>query len=285
MTSDGSAVRYRVIGMDCADDAAEIEKTARAVQGVELVKVSTATQVMTLRVDDPVRRLPAVEQAVTRLGYRLDPLPERSPDSADGDLPAPPTHTTPAYRRALWIVVILNLGYGIVEMVGGFLAGSQAVMADALDFFGDGAITLLGLIAIGWTLAWRARAALLQGLFLAALGVGVLTMTAYRLVVQPQQPEAELMGLLGLIALVVNVASAAVLLPHRTGDANVRAVWLFSRNDAIGNAAVVVAALLVAWTSSPLPDLVVAVMIAGLFLHAAWSIIRDAVSDLREARG
>ena len=85
------------------------------------------------------------------------------------------------------------------------------------------------------------------------------------------------------VVLVVNVASAAVLIPHRTGDANVRAVWLFSRNDAIGNAAVVLAALLVAWTASPWPDLAVAVVIAGLFLHSAWSIVRDARSDLREA--
>jgi Co/Zn/Cd efflux system component len=97
-------------------------------------------------------------------------------------------------------------------------------------------------------------------------------------------PEAELMGLFGIVALVVNVLAAAVLIPHRTGDANVRAVWLFSRNDAIGNAAVVVAAGLVTWTGTVWPDLVVALVIAGLFLHSSWSIIRDARADLREAR-
>ena len=99
-----------------------------------------------------------------------------------------------------------------------------------------------------------------------------------------QQPEAELMGLFGIIALVVNVVAAMVLIPHRTGDANVRAVWLFSRNDAIGNAAVVVAAGLVAWTGTAWPDLAVAVVIAGLFLQSSWSIVRDARNDLREAR-
>ncbi|MEO9789464.1 MAG: cation diffusion facilitator family transporter [Aurantimonas coralicida] len=194
---------------------------------------------------------------------------------------ASPAWITPAYKRALWIVVALNVGYGIVEMFGGFLSGSQALKADALDFLGDGLITFLGILAIGWSIVWRARSALIQGLFLGALGIGVLANTVYRVLVQ-QQPEAELMGLFAVIALVVNVIAVLPLLPHRTGDANVRAVWLFSRNDAIGNAAVVVAAGLVAWTASPWPDLVVAVIIAGLFLQSSWSIIRDARSDLRE---
>jgi Co/Zn/Cd efflux system component len=183
--------------------------------------------------------------------------------SDDDDLPKDLAHITPAYRRALWIVVGLNVGYGLVEMVGGFISGSQALKADALDFLGDGLISFLGLLAIGWSLAWRARSALIQGLFLAVLGVGVLATTGYRVLVL-NQPEAELMGLFGAVALVVNVASAAVLMPHREGDANVRAVWLFSRNDAIGN-------------------LAVAFVIAGLFLQSAWAIIRDARSDLDKA--
>ncbi|MEX0742249.1 MAG: cation transporter, partial [Phycisphaeraceae bacterium] len=128
---------------------------------------------------------------------------------------------------------------------------------------------------------WRARSALIQGLFLGLLGLGVLVNTAYRVVVQ-QPPEPDLMGVFGIVALIVNVAAALTLIPHRTGDANVRAVWLFSRNDAIGNAAVVLAAGLVAWTGTAWPDLVVAAAIAGLFLHASWSIIRDANADLRE---
>ena len=202
--------------------------------------------------------------------------------SGADDLPKDLAHITPAYRRALWIVVGLNVGYGLVEMVGGFISGSQALKADALDFLGDGLISFLGLLAIGWSLAWRARSALIQGLFLAVLGVGVLATTGYRVLVL-NQPEAELMGLFGAVALVVNVASAAVLMPHREGDANVRAVWLFSRNDAIGNLAVVVAAGLVWWTETAWPDLAVAFVIAGLFLQSAWAIIRDARSDLDKA--
>lgn len=283
-------VRYRVIGMDCAKDAAEIEAAARGVAGVESVKVSTATQIMSLRAADPEPLLGRVEGAVGRLGYqlqRLDATPKDASGSRaddDDELPKDLSRITPAYRRALWIVVLLNVGYGVVEMVGGFLAGSQALKADALDFLGDGLITFLGLLAIGWSLAWRARSALIQGLFLGGLGLSVLVTTGYRALVE-NRPEAEMMGGFGAVALLVNVAAAFVLIPHRTGDANARAVWLFSRNDAIGNLAVVLAAGLVAWTDRAWPDLVVAVIIAGLFLQSAWAIVRDARTDLREAGG
>lgn len=281
---DPATARYRVTGMDCPSCAVKIEKAARGVPGVEEVKVSTASQIMTLRVDDGTARLPEVERAVTGIGYQLDRLdvPKADGGGDDDELPKDLSHITPGYKRALWIVVLLNAGYGVVEMFGGFLSGSQALKADALDFLGDGLITFLGLMAIGWSLAWRARSALIQGLFLGGLGLGVLVTTAYRVLVL-HQPEAELMGLFAIVALIVNVAAAAVLIPHRTGDANVRAVWLFSRNDAIGNAAVVVAAGLVWWTATPWPDLAVAAVIAGLFLQSSWSIIRDARADLREA--
>lgn len=191
------------------------------------------------------------------------------------------THRDPGYRRALWIVVGLNVGYGILEMFGGIVSGSQALKADALDFLGDGAITLIGLLAIRWGDLWRARAALLQGLFLGALGIAVLANAAYRVLVT-QQPNAEIMGALGVVALVINVASAVVLIPHRRGDVNVRAVWLFSRNDALGNAAVVLAAFMVFWSETPWPDLGAAAAIAGLFVHSAWRIVRDAGSDVRK---
>jgi cation diffusion facilitator family transporter len=191
-------------------------------------------------------------------------------------------HAAPGYRRALWVVVLLNLTMGVAEMIGGFLAGSQALKADALDFLGDGVITLFGLLAIGWSLSWRARAALIQGVFLAGLGIGVLAATTYRVFVL-HAPEADVMGIFGMIALATNVIAAWVLVPHRKGDANVRAVWLFSRNDALGNIAVVIAAGLVAWTNTPWPDLAVAAIIAGLFLHSSWEIIGHARADLNRA--
>lgn len=194
------------------------------------------------------------------------------------------SHTTPAYRRALGIVIALNLGYGAVEIVGGFVANSQALKADALDFLGDGSITAAAFLALSWTAVTRANAALAQGLFLAMLGLGVLASTIYRFFLLGQ-PKAELMGLFGIVALVVNVAAALVLLPHRKGDSGVRAVWIFSRNDAIGNIAVVSAAVLVWLTGTPWPDLVVAFGIAALFVHGAWEIIVGARRDLLKACG
>ena len=284
MSDETQTIRYRVTGMDCPSCATKIEAATRKVAGVENVKVSIASQLMTLRVADADERLSTVERAVTDLGYQLARLDADGTDDDDDNDKVPDlTHVTPAYKRALWVVVLLNVGYGLVEIVGGFLAGSQALKADALDFMGDGLISFLGLIAIGWGLAARAKAALLQGLFLGALGLGVLANTAYRVLVL-NQPEAELMGIFGAIALAVNVTAALVLIPHRTGDANVRAIWLFSRNDAIGNAAVVLAAGLVWLTATPWPDLVVAAVIAALFLQSAWSIVRDARNELREAR-
>lgn len=189
---------------------------------------------------------------------------------------------TASYRRALWIVALLNGGYGLIEMAGGILANSQALKADALDFLGDGAITFLGIVAMTWRPQRRARVALVQGIFLAALGLGVLITTVYRaLVALP--PEAEVMGLLGAVGLAVNVAAAIVLIPHRSGDVNVQAIWLFSRNDALGNIAVVIAAASVALTGSRWPDLVVAVVIAALFLQSAAAIVRKARVQMRAA--
>lgn len=286
MAAATDTIRYHVTGMDCASCAAKIEGAARKVEGVGDVKVSIASQIMTLNVDDPQARLPVVEQAVTSLGYQLDRIgqPKVSGVEADEDDDKIPdlSHVTPAYKRALWIVVLLNVGYGVIEIIGSFLSGSQALQADALDFVGDGLISFLGLIAVGWGLAARAKAALLQGVFLGLLGLGVIGSTLYRVFVE-HQPETFLMGSFAVVAFIVNVASALVLLPHRKGDANMRAVWLFSRNDAIGNLAVVFAAVLVWALSSPWPDLLVAFAVAGLFLQSAWSIIRDARSDLKQA--
>lgn len=189
----------------------------------------------------------------------------------------------PLYRRALWIVAGLNLGFGIVDIVGGFLAKSQALKADALDFLGDGSITFLGLMALRWRKSTRARVALGQGLFLAVLGIAVLMAAAWR-AFNARLPEAEFMGVLGVMGLLVNVSAAAALFRFRKlGDANARAIWLFSRNDALANVAVIIAAVLVGWLGQAWPDVVVAVLIAALFLHSAWEIIRDSFSELNEA--
>ena len=185
----------------------------------------------------------------------------------------------PAYRRALWLVVLLNVGFGLIELVGGFVADSQALKADSLDFLGDGSITFAGLLALAWGARARAFAALTQGLFLGALGIGVIGFAIWR-ALHASVPQGELMGGIGVAALVVNVSAALILARFREGDANVRAIWLFSRNDAIANLAVIIAALLVIWTGRAWPDLFVAAVIALLFLHSAFEIVRNAQAEL-----
>ncbi|TFI59769.1 cation transporter [Sphingomonas parva] len=190
--------------------------------------------------------------------------------------------TDPAYRRALWWVVILNVGFGLCEIVGGFLANSQALKADALDFLGDGSITFVGLLALGWAASTRAKVAMTQGLFLGALGLWVLGMALWR-ALTATPPEAELMGGIGIVALAVNVTAALILARFRHGgDAQARAIWLFSRNDALANIAVISAAALVFALDSAWPDIVVAAGIAILFLQSAWEILHDARKELRE---
>lgn len=190
----------------------------------------------------------------------------------------------PAYRRALWIVVLLNIGFGLAELAGGFVTGSQALKADSLDFLGDGSITLVGLLALTWTATARARVALVQGLFLGVLGLSVIASAALR-AIEAEPPEAGLMGGIAVAALAVNVTAALVLARFRDdGDAQARAIWLFSRNDALNNLAVLAAAGLVAWTGSGWPDLVVAGVIALVFLHSAWEIVRDARGEMNEGK-
>lgn len=265
---------FRVIGMDCPSCASKIEKAAYSYKAITKAKVSTSSQILTVRGDTEFN-LDELKNVINQLGYHLEAIDEGGEDSVTSK-----THLTPAYKRTLLIVVLLNIGYGVIEMVGGFLSRSQALKADALDFLGDGLITLVGLFAIAWSLKWRARSALLQGIFLGVLGLSVLLATGYRVLVL-EQPEAIMMGIYAAFALCVNIIAALILIPHRAGDSNVRAVWLFSRNDAIGNAMVILAALLVAWTKTPWPDLVVAIIIASLFLHSSYSIIKDAIKDLK----
>lgn len=190
----------------------------------------------------------------------------------------------PDYRRALRLVIVLNVGFGLIEMAGGFLADSQALKADSLDFLGDGSITFVGLLALGWAAATRARVAMAQGLFLGALGIWVIGMAAWR-ALSAVPPEAELMGGIGLVALAVNVSAAAILARFRERQgAHARAIWLFSRNDALANVAVVAAAGFVLWLDSAWPDIIVAAGIAVLFLHSAWAIVRHARAELRGQR-
>ena len=193
-----------------------------------------------------------------------------------------PVESDPGYARALWLGMGLNLGYGVIEVAAGMLTGSQALKADSLDFLGDGLVSLLALVAILWALRARARVALGQGGFLGVLGLGVLAQTLWTFD-QSAVPEGGMILGFGLMALMINIASAVLLIPYRKGDASAEAVWLFARNDAIGNVGVVVAAGLVIWTGAAWPDRVVALLVAGLFLQSAFAILRDARADLARA--
>jgi Co/Zn/Cd efflux system component len=188
----------------------------------------------------------------------------------------------PGYARALWLGMGLNLGYGVIEVAAGILTGSQALKADSLDFLGDGLVSLLALVAIHWALRARAKVALGQGIFLGLLGHAVLAQTLWTFD-RSAVPEGGMILGFGLMALVINIASAVLLIPYRKGDASAEAVWLFARNDAIGNVGVVAAAGLVIWTGAAWPDRVVALLVAGLFLQSAYAILRDARADLARA--
>ena len=182
------------------------------------------------------------------------------------------------YKRRLWAVIAINAGMFAVEMTAGQLAQSQALQADALDFFGDALTYGISLAVIGASLRVRSMAALAKGISLLLMGLWVFGSTAYR-VFSVGVPTAEVMGLVGFLALIANLASVALLMRYKDGDANVRSVWLCSRNDAIGNVAVMVAALGVWGTATGWPDLIVAGIMAGLFLSSAIQIIRQAMTE------
>lgn len=185
------------------------------------------------------------------------------------------------YKRRLWIVIALNAVMFFVEMSAGHLAKSQALQADALDFLGDALTYGISLAVIGASLRIRTNAALAKGISLLLMGIWVFGSTAYR-VFYVGVPTAEIMGIVGFMALAANLASVLLLVRYKDGDANVRSVWLCSRNDAIGNVAVMFAALGVWGTSTGWPDLIVAIIMAGLFLSSAFQIITQALRERRE---
>jgi Co/Zn/Cd efflux system component len=190
---------------------------------------------------------------------------------------------SPGYKRALLAVIAINAVMFFVEMAAGLVSGSQALKADALDFAGDTATYALSLFVIGASLQTRARASLVKGASLAVIALAVLIMTGLR-VLEGAPPEAGTMGLIGLLALLANLTSVFILLRWREGDSNVRSVWLCSRNDAIGNVGVIAAGGLVAVTGTAWPDLVVAALLAGLFLKSATAITIQALDELKSAR-
>ncbi len=186
------------------------------------------------------------------------------------------------YKQRLWIVIALNATMFAVEMTAGHYAKSQALQADALDFLGDALTYGISLAVIGASIRARTNAALAKGLSLLLMGLWVFGSTVYR-VFYVGVPEADIMGIVGFFALLTNLASVLLLVRYKDGDANVRSVWLCSRNDAIGNVAVMFAALGVWGTATGWPDLIVAAIMAALFLSSSFQIVRQALAERREA--
>lgn len=186
------------------------------------------------------------------------------------------------WERVLLIALGINAGMFAIEMIAGVSAQSASLMADALDFLGDAANYLISLVVAGLAVRWRARAALLKGLTLLLVGLWVLGSTLW-MAYAGSLPQAETMGVIGVMALVANLWCALLLWRHREGDANRRSVWICSRNDAIGNVAVVAAAGGVFGTGTAWPDIGVAIILAGLGVSGGWQIIGHAMRELKTA--
>lgn len=190
--------------------------------------------------------------------------------------------SSPRLRRVLWIALILNAAMFAVEIVGGLKSGSVSLLADAVDFAGDAANYALSLAVLSMGLLWRARAAWIKGATMGAYGAFVLGKAAWA-AAAGSAPEPITMGAIAVLALAVNAGVAVMLFSFREGDANLRSVWLCSRNDAIGNVAVGIAALGVFGTGTAWPDLVVASVMAALALTASVSVLRQARGEIELA--
>jgi Co/Zn/Cd efflux system component len=194
--------------------------------------------------------------------------------------PAQPA-VDPAYRRALWVALVVNALMFVVEAAASWRSGSLALLADSIDFLGDAANYALSLAVVGMALAVRARAALLKAACMAGFGVFVLLQAAWR-VAGGEAPEPLTMGVVGFAALLANVGVAWLLFRFR-GDAQMRSVWICSRNDAIGNLAVMAAALGVFGTGSAWPDLAVAAVMGALALSGSRVVWTQARAELHGA--
>jgi len=186
----------------------------------------------------------------------------------------------PVFRKVLWVALLVNLLMFFVEIVASHIGDSMSLQADALDFFGDAANYAISLFVLGMALHLRARASVVKGLTMGLFGLWVIGAALYRIFIG-SEPEPMIMGFIALTALVANMSVAIMLYRFREGDSNMQSIWLCSRNDAIGNVAVLIAAVGVTATASRWPDLIVALIIATLSLSAAYTILKLAFQEMR----
>ena len=194
-----------------------------------------------------------------------------------------PHRGSESYRRVLWAVLAINAAMFGVEVVAGLAAGSASLQADALDFLGDAGNYIISLLVVGMALRYRAMAALAKGSTMGLFGLWVIGVTAWH-AWQGTVPEAFTMGAVGVAALLANAMSFALLWAYREGDSNMRSAWVCTRNDVLGNIAVLLAALGVFGTGTGWPDIAVAAIMAALALQGAWTVVGHAWSELRAPR-
>jgi Co/Zn/Cd efflux system component len=194
--------------------------------------------------------------------------------------PETPKFTDARYRRVLWVALVINATMFLIELIAGLMAGSVSLQADALDFLGDVANYGISIFVVGFALHYRAKAALIKGATMGLFGMWVIGATVSH-AFHATVPHAVTMGEVGFAALVANAVVFAVLWTSRKGDSNMRSAWLCSRNDVIGNFAVMLAAVGVFGTHSGWPDVIVASIMAGLGLQGAYQVIRHALEELR----
>jgi Co/Zn/Cd efflux system component len=186
----------------------------------------------------------------------------------------------PGYRRVLWLVLAINATMFAIEVGAGLAAGSASLQADALDFLGDAGNYVISLAVVGMALRYRAMAAFAKGATMGVFGLWVIGVTIWH-AIQGTLPEAFTMGAVGLAALAANAASFGLLWAYRRGDANMRSAWVCTRNDVLGNLAVLLAALGVFGTGTGWPDVIVAAVMAGLALQGAALVLRQSRAELR----
>lgn len=200
--------------------------------------------------------------------------------SADGHQHADEANANdPRYRRILWIALVVNAAMFIIEISAGLKIGSASLLADAIDFAGDAANYGLSIWALSMAVVWHSRTALIKGICMLTFGLVVLGKAVW-LTYNGVVPEASTMGAIGALALVANIGVAVLLYRYREGDANRQSVWLCTRNDAIGNVAVIIAAIVVWLTEHGAADIAVALLMAALAIHAGIKVIRLARNEL-----
>jgi Co/Zn/Cd efflux system component len=201
-------------------------------------------------------------------------------ECCDNDHAPDPHRGNKAYRRVLWLVLAINAAMFLIEVGAGVAAGSAALQADALDFLGDASNYAISLLVVGLALRYRAMAALAKGTSMGLFGLWIIGMAIWH-TIHGTLPNAYTMGAIGFLALTANVVSFGLLWAHRGGDANMRSAWICTRNDVLGNLAVLLAAAGVFGTGTGWPDIIVATTMAILALQGAWLVIRQSLSELR----